>query len=358
MGVSMADTTLYPAERLAAGGQPARLRSISRLLLLIGFGLYFAALVAAWTVAVRYLPDHLDLTLAGRTLHLHDLHQKIASNALMLSAILPFALWVEWMTVGWQESSLRRLLSARSSSTKTDLAILVLGQGRVLDVMAKAMLLGASFISGEAIRQWLKVHTGVWIDPSGLPFAVQLPLFFAVYTFFDYWTHRLDHWKYFWPLHRYHHAAEEFCVVTAERQHPAQFAGIFVINLPLAMLGADPAVMIWVNVLVATIGLLIHSRIDSDWGFIGRWVLQSPNHHRLHHKFDMTRPTGHFAIAPMWDHLFGTFYGDEGIYAGGGRELPLGVDRAYRHGWWVMPDLMRDYWDFWRGWLVRGKAHL
>ncbi|MFV4677350.1 sterol desaturase family protein, partial [Mycobacterium tuberculosis] len=114
-------------------------------------------------------------------------------------------------------------------------------------------------------------------------FLVQLPLYFALYTFFDYWTHRIDHGRYFWPLHRYHHAAEDFCVVNSERQHPAQFVGIFIINLPLAVLGANPTVMIYVNVLVSTIGLLIHSRIDSNWGWFGRWVIQSPTHHRLHH---------------------------------------------------------------------------
>ena len=344
----MADTTA-----LAIDVRPRR----AQFLLLVGVLVYGALLTGAWMIALRVLPDQIALHMAGRTVQLHEVHHKIASNALLLFAILPFALWVEWMSVGWEESSLRRLISARSPSIKTDVVILILGQGRVLDLMAKVMLLGASFISGELIRQWLKAQTGVWLDPSPLPFLVQLPLYFSLYTFFDYWTHRLDHWKYFWPLHRYHHAAEEFCVVTSERQHPAQFAGIFVINLPLAVCGANPAVMIWVNVLVSAIGLIIHSRIDSDWGWLGRWVIQSPNHHRLHHKLDMSRPTGHFAIAPIWDRLFGTFYGDAGVYRSG-PGLPIGVDRSYRHGFWVIPDLMRDYWDFWRGWLMRGTAHL
>lgn len=351
----MADTT---ALDLASRPRTQVSQLIGRGALLLGFIAYLAALLAIWTVASRVLPDELRLTLAAKTVRVHDVHHKIASNALLLFAILPFALWFEWMSVGWERASLRRLLAARSASSRTDLAILVLGQAHVLDLMAKVLLLGAAFLSGAALRQWLKTHTGFWIDPSGLPFLAQLPLYFAAYTFLDYWTHRLDHWKYFWPLHRYHHAAQEFCVITAERQHPAQFVSVFVINLPLAVLGADPAVMIYVNVIVSAIGLLIHSGIDSDWGFIGRWIIQSPNHHRLHHKLDMSRPTGHFAIAPIWDRLFGTFYGDEGVYAGGSPTLPIGVDKAYRHGWWVLPDLIRDYLDFWRGWFQRGKAHL
>lgn len=352
----MADTTALDLDARLRRGTAARL--IGRSVLLVGFLAYLGVLVALWTAASRFLPDDLGLTLAGRSLRVHDLHHKIASNALLLLAILPFALWVEWISVGWERASLRRLVTARSASSRTDLAILILGQAHVLDLMAKVMLLGAAFISGATIREWLKARTGLWIDPAGLPFLIQLPLYFAAYTFFDYWTHRLDHWKYFWPLHRYHHAAQEFCVVTSERQHPAQFVSVFLINLPLAVLGADPAVMIYVNVIVSAIGLLIHSNIDSDWGLIGRWFIQSPNHHRLHHKLDMSRPTGHFAIAPIWDRLFGTYYGDEGLYHGGSPALPIGVDRPYRHGWWVLPDLLRDYWDFWRGWFVRGKAHL
>ncbi len=354
----MADTpALSVSEPSPSPGRAPFRLSFMHIALLAGLIAYAAVLAGVWWAALRFTPDQISVTVSGHALHMSEVHRKLVSNAMMLFAILPFALWVEWMSVGWENSSIRRLVLARTASSQTDLVILILGQVRVLDVMAKLMLLGVSFISGEAIRLWLKAHTGLYVDPAGLPFLVQLPLFFAVYTFLDYWTHRLDHWKYFWPLHRYHHAAEEFVVVTSERQHPAQFAGVFVINVPLAILGADPAVMLYVNVLVSTIGLIIHSRIDSDWDWFGRWVIQSPNHHRLHHKLDMAHPTGHFAIAPVWDHLFGTFYGARGGYDPS-PSLPIGVDRPYRHGFWVVPDLLRDYWDFWRGFFLRGKTHL
>ena len=45
---------------------------------------------------------------------------------------------------------------------------------------------------------------------------------------------------------------------------------------PMGILGAPPEVMIYVNVLVTAIGFLIHSKIDADWGWFGRWVIQSP----------------------------------------------------------------------------------
>ena len=168
-------------------------------------------------------------------------------------------------------------------------------------------------------------------------------VYFTVYSFFDYWAHRLGHTKYFWPLHRYHHSAEDFSVLNALRIHPAGFAGIFFINIPMPLLGATPEAMIWVNVATVMLGFVIHSRMESGFGWVGRYIIQSPLHHRLHHKLDMTEATGFFGMMPLWDHLFG------GWSERRDPNVVVGVDTPYRQGFWVMPDLLRDYWDFWKG---------
>jgi sterol desaturase/sphingolipid hydroxylase (fatty acid hydroxylase superfamily) len=219
----------------------------------------------------------------------------------------------------------------------------VLSQGHLMDLLGKLMMLGASMISGLLLRDWLRRTFGFQLDAGVLPLPLQIVIYFFVYSFFDYWTHRVDHTRYFWPLHRYHHAARDFCVITGGREHPAAFVSIFLINLPMAALGATPEAMIYVNVVVTVLGFVIHSRIDSGFGWVGRYVIQSPNHHRLHHKLDMSHPTGHFSMAPVWDHLFGTWYGDAD------QSLAIGVDTPYRHGFWIGADLVRDYWDFWKG---------
>ncbi|MEI7932056.1 MAG: sterol desaturase family protein [Alphaproteobacteria bacterium] len=307
---------------------------------------YVAVLAGAWFVLSPRIPNEITLSLFGKTKTIHDIPSRVLSDGGVLFAILPFALWVEAMSVGWANSSLRRMLTKPTASMRTDMALLVLGQGHVLDLVGKVMVLGASMISGGLVAGWLKSHTGFAVDPSRLPFLVQLVLFFYVYTFLDYWTHRIDHSRWFWPLHRYHHSAEDFCVVTTARQHPAAFVGIAVINIPLAVLGASPEVMIFVNMLVTTLGFVIHSQMNSDWGFVGRWIVQSPQHHRLHHKLDMTEKTGHFSIAPVWDRLFGTWYDNATKYP------EIGVAKPYRHGAWVAPDLLRDYFEFWKGLVV------
>ena len=329
-----------------AGSEPAdaKLRSRSWIWAACAAVLvaYAGALAAAAWVLLHAAPDTLTLHLGSRALTLHNVHAKVLGNAGALLATLPLVLIIEAAAVGWPRSSLRRLLLARSASARTDLAVMLLGQARVLDLIGRVMMLGASLISGVWIHERLAAH-GLAPDVAAVPWAAQFVIFFVASTFFDYWTHRLDHTHLFWPLHRYHHAAEEFAVVTAGRQHPAALVGVFVFNLPMAAFGAPADVLLWVNLAMGVLGYLTHSEIASDWGWFGRWVLQSPLHHRLHHKLNMDTPTGHFGIMPIWDHLFGTWYGGERP------GMPIGVAAPYRHGWWIAPDLLRDYRDFWLG---------
>lgn len=303
---------------------------------------YAALLAAGWWALLHAVPDAVTLRSGVHAVRIAGLHDKVIGNAGAVMAVLPVALAVEWGAVGWTRSSIRRLLRARSPSVRTDLAVLALGQAKVLDVLGRVMMLGASLVSGAWLHDRLAAH-GFLPDFAAAPWAAQFAAAFVAYSLLDYWTHRIDHTHLFWPLHRFHHSAEEFAVVTAARQHPVALVGVFVINLPLSAAGAPADVLLWVNVAVNALGFLLHSEIESDWGWVGRWVLQSPLHHRLHHKLSMETPTGHFGLLPVWDRLFGTWTGGERP------GLPIGVAARYRHGFWIAPDLLRDYWDFWRG---------
>ena len=317
-------------------------RHLPRALLAAGFVAYAGLLAAAWWMLQALLPDELTFHAAGHALHLQHVHDKVLGNAALMLVLLPSALWLECLAIGWQNCSARALLSP-TRSMKTDIMFLLLDQAHVMGVVGRVMMLGASVISGEALRAWISSRTGFAVDASSLPLIVQVMVYFVAYSFFDYWAHRLGHTRLFWPLHRYHHAAEDFCVINGARTHPAGFVGLFLINLPMPLLGAGAQAMIWVNVIVIALGFLIHSRMESGWGWTGRWLVQSPLHHRLHHKLDMSQPTGFFAMLPVWDRLFGGW--SEHREAG----VAIGVDTAYAHGFWLVPDLLRDYCDFWKG---------
>lgn len=306
---------------------------------LLTAGLAFALLQRA--------PEQLTLTLFGHALIVRSLHDRLIGRIVVVLLILPLALVIEFAAVGWSRSSIRHLLIARAPSTRTDLAMFILGQTQILDLVGRVMVLGLGMISALWVRDRLRDLTGFAVDPGALPFVVQVPVYFLVYTFFDYWTHRISHLPLFWPLHRYHHSAAEFCTLTSDRQHPAAFVGLFLINIPLALLGAQPLVMVYVVALVNAFGYLEHSRMTGDWGLIGRWIIQSPRHHRAHHKLSMEEPTCHYSMVPLWDRLFGTWCG------AAAPDIAIGVSRPYRHGYWVIADLLRDYLDFFRGLLGR-----
>ena len=316
-------------------------------LTLLGAMLFYAALLyVGWWGLAHLVPDQFSFHLLRHAFAFHDLHQKVLANAALILAILPAALWLECALIGWERSSCRALLSP-SASAKTDLACFVLEQMHIMGLLGRVMMLGASILSGLWLRDWLAAKTGFVIPFTHLPLVLQVVIYFYIYSFFDYWTHRVGHTRLFWPLHRYHHAAEEFCMVNAGRAHPANLAGVFLLNIPMPLLGASPEAMLWVNAITILFGFLTHSRIESGLGWVGRYVIQSPLHHRLHHKLDMREATGFFGMAPVWDHLFG------GWSERRDHNIAIGVDTPYRHGFWILPDLLRDYWDFWKGFAGR-----
>ncbi|HMH65200.1 MAG TPA: sterol desaturase family protein [Rhizomicrobium sp.] len=319
-----------------------------RALIIAGFMAYTGILVAVWWAISGRLPDQFSLSLAGHVLTLRNIHDKLAGAGALVFLILPSAFWVECAVVGWEKSSFRALLTP-TASIKTDIAFFVMEQLHVTGLVGRVLMLGLSIVSGVGLRDWLAHRTGFAIDLSAWPLLLQVALYFYVYSFFDYWAHRVGHTKWFWPLHRYHHSAEDFCVINGARVHPAGFVGIFCINIPMPLLGATPETMIWVNVVTSVLGFLIHSRIESGWGWVGRYVIQSPLHHRLHHKLDMREATGFFSMTPVWDHLFG------GWSEQAERNVAVGVDTHYAQGFWLVPDLLRDYCDFWKG-LVGRRA--
>jgi sterol desaturase/sphingolipid hydroxylase (fatty acid hydroxylase superfamily) len=324
---------------------PARTR-VTALAVWAALPLGTGLLALAWWGLSRFLPDAATVHVLGRTVTLQNIHDRVLGDAALVLAILPGVLWLECAIIGWKKSSLRALLLP-SASVRTDIAAFLLEHLHVTGLVGKLMMLGVSAVSGEALRVWLVAHTGVTASLAVLPLALQVLAGFTAYTFFDYWAHRIGHTRLFWPLHRYHHAAQEMVVINGGRLHPAGFVTVFVVNLPLPLLGVSLEAMLWVNVLAAILGLLIHTRLETDFGWIGRYIVQSPRHHRLHHKLDMTEATGFFSMMPVWDRLFGGWSERSDV------NIAMGVDTEYRHGFWVVSDMLRDYRDFWLGLIGR-----
>lgn len=347
-------------EAAPTAAPPARSRPQVSLPLLGLFVAYLALVGALWWAVVNVLPDRLAFTAFGHALHIGDLHRRVLQHGSILVLIVPSILFAEMVFVGWRGSSLRHLLAERSPTALSDLAVFALWQTPLMTGLIAAMSLGVTLVSGAWLHDQIARLTGVSLSVAALPAPVQVLAFLGVFSFLDYWNHRIDHSRLFWPLHRFHHAAEEFTVINSVRIHPAAFTGVMSTTLPAVLFQASPDVIADVMLFVIALRYVIHSRIDSDFGWVGRWIVQSPVHHRLHHILDMSHATGHFAITPIWDHLFGTWRSDAGDYD---QTLVIGVETPYRHGAWIAPDVWRDYRDFWKGFVparagqaARGEA--
>jgi len=142
----------------------------------------------------------------------------------------------------------------------------------------------------------------------------------AVFDFFYYWWHRLQHESgVLWRVHKLHHMDQELNVSTNNRHHWLEdLLRVPFILVPMAVVfKLDPAVA-FVLVLWT---VFIHANLHLHLGLLVR-LIAGPQLHRIHH----SRLPQHFnrnyaAFLPIWDQLFGTYY-----HPARGEFPPTGVD--------------------------------
>ncbi|MDQ6702254.1 MAG: sterol desaturase family protein [Pseudomonadota bacterium] len=287
------------------------------------------------------------ITIGGYRYSIQDLGRWARVGGLLPELLLAvFA--TELLSVGWAESSLRHLLFVRTASFWSDICVFVTNHLHMFRFIDVILTFGISLVSFGWLPDRLADATGFRFGLDILPRAPQFLIAFFIYSLLDYWDHRIAHMRVLWPLHRFHHAAEEFYIFTSNRVHPADVSSMFIMTGPLVLLGVAPDVLVTVGIFRMYIGWIQHSKIPGDWGWFGRWVINSPAGHRKHHDLlDVSEPACNFALVPLWDRLFGTWRG------GGSQQSVIGVSTPYRHGAWFYPDLWRDYCDFLRQLLRR-----
>ena len=319
------------------------IQALKRLLnpaLLAAIAGYSLIVWLAYLMLNRLMPDALSLDLLGRSIAVDHLRDRLMDKALFIVVIPPVFFLLEFLWVGWEDSSACHLLTRLTPSGRSDLSMYLVGFLPGMHFLISVLTFGTAFITATWLRTQIQVTTGLSLSIVGAPLLVQMGILFLLYTFGDYWAHRIDHLKALWPLHRYHHAAEEFYSITASRVHPISFTSIISLTLPAALVASSFDALAYTAFFIACLRVVIHSRIASDFGWLGRWVIQAPVHHRLHHRLDLVGPAKHLGLMPIWDRMFGTWDGQVN------GKIVIGVDTAYRHGAWIVPDLVRDYRDF------------
>lgn len=159
--------------------------------------------------------------------------------------------------------------------------------------------------------------------------AVVVFVFFAS-DLVGYWIHRAMHRvPVLWRFHSVHHEAHELSWLDAWRQHPVDFVlqGIAV-GIPGALLGASLSEVMSVVLLRKAFTTFLHANVRVSFGAFS-WVLASPEFHRVHHSADVRDYDRNFAgTFPLWDVVFGTARGLEGLGNSPENAAKMGVDSS------------------------------
>ena len=114
-----------------------------------------------------------------------------------------------------------------------------------------------------------------------------------------------------WRLHRMHHADLEFDVTTGLRFHPVEIVLSMLIKLAVvAALGAPAVAVLVFEVLLNATALFNHANIRLPAGAdrVLRWVMVTPDMHRVHHSVIPAETNSNFGFnLPWWDRLLGTY---------------------------------------------------
>lgn len=114
-----------------------------------------------------------------------------------------------------------------------------------------------------------------------------------------------------WRLHRMHHADLEFDATTGLRFHPVEILISMGIKLAVvAALGPPAIAVLLFEVLLNATAIFNHANIDLPRPVdrVLRWVVVTPDMHRVHHSVDRRETNSNFGFnLPWWDRLLGTY---------------------------------------------------
>jgi sterol desaturase/sphingolipid hydroxylase (fatty acid hydroxylase superfamily) len=204
----------------------------------------------------------------------------------------------------WELLAPRRILAlTRSRRWLSNLGVMVLDTLLVRLILPAAIVGGAVFagIQGWGLLNYL--NTPAWF---GILVAVVM-LDLAIYL-----QHVLFHAvPALWRVHRMHHADLDFDVTTGVRFHPIEIVLSVFIKLGVVVaLGLPGLGVLLFEVLLNATSLFNHSnvRIPSRIERVLRWLVVTPDMHRVHHSIDAPETNSNFGFnLPWWDRLFGTY---------------------------------------------------
>ncbi|SOD40715.1 sterol desaturase family protein [Nitrosovibrio sp. Nv4] len=189
------------------------------------------------------------------------------------------------------------------------LVVRILFPTAAIGVALSAEERGWGLLNAFAVPEWIAILIAVLV--LDLAIYLQHVLFHAV--------------PWLWRLHRMHHADLDFDVTTGVRFHPIEIVLSMIIKLMVvAALGAPALAVLIFEILLNATSLFNHGnvRIPPPLDRFLRWLVVTPDMHRVHHSWYPNETNSNFGFnLPWWDRLLGTYQdqprdGHEGMTIG------------------------------------------
>lgn len=145
-----------------------------------------------------------------------------------------------------------------------------------------------------------------------VPFWLAVPLAVIAMDFVIWLQHVMVHAvPVLWRLHRVHHADLDYDLTTGSRFHPIEIALSMLIKVAtITVLGPPVVAVVIFEVLLNAAAMFNHGniRLPASMDRVMRWVIVTPDMHRVHHSVEDDETNSNFGFnLPWWDRLLGTY---------------------------------------------------
>ena len=175
---------------------------------------------------------------------------------------------------------------------------------RLFSLALPLLAIGAAFDAQNlGIGLFNQIGFSVWIE---------IIMAILILDFCIWLQHLLTHKiEFLWRIHRVHHSDTEMDISTAIRFHPIEIALSMALKIGLVYaLGADPLSVLIFEILLNGSSIFNHANINIPNKFdkILRFLIVTPDMHRIHHSSDRIEHDTNFGFAlSIWDHMFRTY---------------------------------------------------
>lgn len=162
-----------------------------------------------------------------------------------------------------------------------------------------------------AAAVWAAEQNNGLFHQISLPVVAQWSITLLVLDLAIYWQHRIFHLRPLWWLHAVHHSDTEFDISTGVRFHPFEILLSMIWKMCVVVaLGAPATAVVVYEIILVSMSLFTHADVRLPEGLDRRlrWLLVTPNMHRIHHSDKRHETDSNYGNAlSVWDRLFRSY---------------------------------------------------